>query len=290
MVYSQAFSFNNSEGVEQVSFEELFKTLKTRIFSFGLRLVSDSYLIENIVQDAFLKLWEFRDTIASHEHAERFLKQSVKWGCHAYFRNASSRFHRRMVQLDAFDNNDSILATCGGDPIFNEPEDSVFDQRLQEAWQAIANCFYGREKEVMKLYFSKGFTHTQIAARYGISIRTITLILDKGKLRLKTMLVTAPKRIKSRSIQKQHFSDLLTKSELIEGLNAEQNAIYQLRLIGKYNFDQIAGFLHLTTSYIQLEYIKAWKIVDWQKKKNKANKRLSRWSANPLHSTRLLSA
>jgi RNA polymerase sigma factor (sigma-70 family) len=257
---------------------------------YGLRLLKDNYIIENIVQDAFLKLWEFRDTITSLEHAERFLKQAVKWGCHAYFRNASSRFHRRMVQLDAFDNNDSILATCGGDPIFNESEDSVFDQRLQEAWLAIANLFYGREKEVLELFYIKGFTHTQIADRYGISIRTITLILDKGKLRLKTMLVTAPKRIKSRSIQKQHFSDLLTKSELIEGLNAEQNAIYQLRLIGKYNFDQIAVFLHLTTSYIQLEYIKAWKIVDWQKKKNKANKRLSRWNANPLHSTRLLSA
>jgi RNA polymerase sigma factor (sigma-70 family) len=202
MIYSPAFSFNNSEGVEQVSFEELFKTLKTHIFSFGLRLVSDSYLIENIVQDAFLKLWDFRDTITSHEHAERFLKQSVKWGCHAYFRNASSRFHRRMVQLDAFDNYDSVLSLESADLIFDDTEIDVFDRRLHETRQAIANLFYGREKDVLELFYIKGFTHTQVAAHYGLSIRTITLILDKGKLRLKTMLVTAPKRIKRVAVYK----------------------------------------------------------------------------------------
>ncbi|MFD0795159.1 RNA polymerase sigma factor [Mucilaginibacter litoreus] len=254
---------NPQQIVGENDFQTLLRQRRTMLHRFGLRMLNDTYIIENIVQDAFLKLWNFRETITSTEHAERFLMQSVKWACYSYFRNAGSRFHRRMVQLDALENYDDFIVDVQE---YNSDFDDVEQKRLDAISDAIAKVCYGREREVMELHFIKGFTHTQIAERYHLSVTTVTMILEKGKLRLKTVLLTA----KDRQITSEGYAVTAAfweKLEQIEGLSADQSVIYQLRTVGKYSFEQIATFLCLPLSSVQLEYVKAFKIAGGQKKK-----------------------
>lgn len=264
-------------------FEHFLKQHQKSIFSYGLHLLNDTYIIENIVQDVFIKLWNFRDTITSHEHAERFLRQSVKWACYSYLRNAGSRFHRDMIRLDSFNNYEDFLGAGQVQTVLSNHDEDLEERRLKDAREALAKVCYGREKGVMELYFIKGLTHTQIAERYHLSVHTITMILDKGKLKLKAILVTP--KAQSPVCEQGVMSGFL---QTINCLSPQQNAIYQLRLTGRYNFEQIASFLQLPVADIQQEYIRAWKIAGGLKKKTgKPANQLNR--DVPLHA-RLLSA
>lgn len=277
MVSSSTFSFNDSGSkIGEVSFEDFFQKFRRRAFSFGLRLLNDTYTSENIVQDAFLKLWQFRETITCEEHAERFLKQAVKWGCYAYFRNPNSRFHRALIKLDGIQNHERLLGCDFSYATTEDAENTLNDYRLNEVNQAIAKFFHGKEKEVIELYFIKGFTHSQIAARYGLSVRTVTIIIDNGKTRLRTILVTAKERINDRAYKNQPLSGNIVCFDQIEGLSKEQNTIYHLRLSCKCDFNQIAAYLNLTSSYVQMEYVKAWKIANTHKGQAKSGQRLSK--------------
>jgi RNA polymerase sigma factor (sigma-70 family) len=273
-----AFQFDSS------SFSSFMRSMQPRMTRYGLRILNDTYIIENIVQDAFLKLWDFRHTITSQDHAERFLKQTVKWECYAYFRNSSSRFHRQMIRLDAFNNCDFI---AGQDSTFlQEDAEGVFESRLQEAWKAIAHLCYGREKQIMELHFNKGLNHKQIAIRYGLSIHSVTLIIEKCKLRLKTMLVNNGKR----AVHLQATPDVRIFHDQEDGLTNEQSKIYQLRFIGKYSFEQIAAMLNMPVSAVQAEYVKAWKTKNSEDNKTMPKNQASRRDRLITKSENLLSA
>jgi DNA-directed RNA polymerase specialized sigma24 family protein len=170
-----------------------------------------------------------------------------------------------MVQLDALENYDDFFVADVQE--CNSDLDDVEQSRLDAIRDAIAKVCYGRERDVMELHFIKGLTHTQIAERYHLSVSTVTMILEKGKLRLKTVLVTAKdKQIASNACGVT--AAFLEKLEQIDGLSADQSVIYQLRTVGKYSFEQIASFLCLPLSSVQLEYVKAFKIAGGQKKKS----------------------
>ncbi|MBD1385417.1 sigma-70 family RNA polymerase sigma factor [Mucilaginibacter rigui] len=259
-------------------FEKILKQYRLTIYSFGKRMLNDSYIVENIVQDAFLKLWNFRQTITSDEHARRFLMQSVKWACYSYFRNSDSRFHRNMIRLNDYDNPADLFGEHPDVQTYNDHTEALNESRLNEVKEAIDKVCYGREKEVMELHFIKGLSHSQIAERYHLSIRTVTVIIEKGTVRLKTILVTVKTPV--HDIQLSPAPGFVDSFNHIEGLNEEQNKIYHLRLTGRYDFEQIASFLQLPLAFVQTEYLKAWKIAACLKKKNgkpagRANKGIS---------------
>lgn len=275
--------------LDSSSFCDFIRSTKFDATRYGLHILNDIYVIENIVQDAFLKLWNSRDSITSFSHAVGFLKQSIKWECHGYFRNSTNRFHRQMIKLDAFNNYDSILNSNCYNPVCHE-EESISEQRLKAAIEAIVHLLHGRERSVMELHLIQGHTHSQIAARCGLPIPAITVIIEKGKLQLKKMLVNAPARTSACSQIRKSLPVTIIAFEPIDGLNKEQNTIYQLRKIGKYDFDQIAAYLNLPSSYIRREYVKAWKITDGQQTKDKPKNCPINKRTRLYHAANLLSA
>ncbi|SDQ01474.1 RNA polymerase sigma factor, sigma-70 family [Mucilaginibacter sp. OK268] len=249
------------------SFTVFINSIHKKLILYGLRISKNEFAVENIVQDAYLNLWNFKDTITDKGHAVAFLKQNIKWGCHSYFRSKTSRFHRQMIELDSLEAYDSILLPSAVFRNDEEVDDDFQDNRLQSTCTAISHIFYGKEKEVVELYFKSGLTHKQIALRYNLSVTTVTLILDKCKAKLKTILVSAPEKMGTNN--KPNQLPLLTsinRPDEFEGLNHEQKQIYHLRTISKYSFDRIATELKMPVSYVRREYVKAWQAVSCQKK------------------------
>jgi RNA polymerase sigma factor (sigma-70 family) len=259
----------NFNGYSKELFGQLYYKLYSRTYSYGLWLLNDSFTIENILQEAFLKLWKYRESITSLEHASRFLKQQVKWECHAYFRSPVSRFHRRFTYLDATGNDDSLLYS--GEQVDEEEQDAITMEQLKAINDMMPFVAEGREKNLIKLYYVDGLSYKQIALRYGISITSVVNDLQKGIAQLKAMIVQ-PQKLFSNSVVQSRTSDAGQRVWLydIEGLSKEQSQIYRLRMELKQEFAAIARSLNLPQAYVQREYVKAWKAVN-QQKKNKGS-------------------
>ena len=250
-------------------FGQLYHKLYNRTYRYGLWLLKDSFTIENILQEAFLKLWNYRESITSVEHASRFLKQQVKWECHAYFRSPVSRFHRRFTYLDATGNDDSLLYL--GEEQDGEEQDAITKGQLKAINDMMPFVAEGREKNLIKLYYIDGLSYKQIAGRYGISVTAVVNDLQKGIAKLKAMIVQ-PQKLFSSPVLQSKTLDAGQRVWLydIEGLSKEQSQIYRMRMELKHEFAAIARSLNLPQAYVQREYVKAWKIVS-QQKKNKGS-------------------
>jgi RNA polymerase sigma factor (sigma-70 family) len=249
----------------EVSFAALYSSYYLSTHRYGMRMLNDSFTIDNIVQESFLKLWNYRESITSLEHASRFLKQQVKWECHAYFRSPVSRFHRRFSYLDATGNDDSLLYF--GEQVGEEEQDAITMGQLKAINDLMPFVAEGREKSLMKLYYADGLSYKQIAARYEISITAVVNDLQKGIAKLKAMIVQ-PQKLFSTPVVQSRTSDNGQRVWLydIEGLNKEQSQIYRMRTELRHEFASIARSLGLPQAYVQREYVKAWKVVSQQKK------------------------
>jgi len=254
-------TFSNQE----ISFAALYSSKYLSTHRYGMWMLNDAFTIDNVVQEAFLKLWDYRESITSMEHASRFLKQQVKWECHAYFRSPVSRFHRRFTYLDATGNDDSLLYF--GEQVDEEEQDAITIGQLKAINDMMPFVAEGREKNLIKLYYVDGLSYKQIAARYGISITAVVNDLQKGIAKLKAMIVHPQKLFNYTTVQSR-TSDAGQRVWLydIEGLNKEQSQIYRMRTELKQEFASIARSLNLPQAYVQREYVKAWKIVSQQKK------------------------
>jgi RNA polymerase sigma factor (sigma-70 family) len=248
------------------SFSETYCSLYKAMHCYGMRMLNDAFTIENVVQEAFLKLWEYRETITGMAHAGRFLRQQVRWECHAYFRHPVSKFHRRFTYLDAIEDYDTVFALC------EPPDDAEQDELTERQLKAITDMMpflpAGREKSLMKLYYIDGLSHKQIAARYNVSVSAVTLDLQKGVSTLKSMVVQ-PQKLFGQPAVKPALTGTGQRVWLyaIEGLNKEQSQIYRMRTELRYEFVKIADYLALPQAYVQREYVKAWKAVNCQKRK-----------------------
>ena len=246
--------------IQEAAYNDLYKKHFKSAFRYGMYMLNDAFIIENIVQEAFLKLWDFRETITGIEHALRFLKQNVRWECHAYFRSPVSRFHRRFTHLDALEEYDTVFVLY--EP--GEEEDQLKENQLKAIKNMLPFLQAGKEKSWMKLYYADGLSHKQIALRYHVSITKVQLGLAKSINKLKAMIVR-PESLFSTTIAP---SDLGSRIWLydVEGLNREQSQIYRLRTESKYDFKRIAKYLNLPQSYVQQQYVKAWKLAGLQKR------------------------
>lgn len=266
--------FLNCTPTVEVAYSFTYKNLYKSTHRYGMHLLNDTFTIDNIVQEAFLKLWDYREQMTSLLHASRFLKQNVRWECHAHFRNPVSRFHRRFTYLDAIENFDNIYGLTEAEP---DECDAIAESQIREIADMIPFLPSGKAKTFMKLYYADGLSSRQIAGRYDMHVSAVHLELRRSTDRLKVMIVR-PQRVFAASTSAARAATENTKIPGIEngqrvwlydieGLNKEQSQIYRLRMESKYEFNRIADYLGLPQAYVQREYVKAWKAVSRQKKK-----------------------
>lgn len=254
-------------------YEELYKCKYATIRRAGLRIFKNTFVVENIVQDAFLKLWNFRDKITSDDHARAFLLLQVRWDCYRHFSNAASCFHRELKLLDELPNYDAVYHIIEPEP-YDLEEDELAVSRLRKVTGMLGMLSDGRMKSIFKAHYVDCLTHKLIAVRYGISVTAVTQELQKAVALLKNMVVK-PEQMFGEN-HDGGVSNVRGKSVRlypVEGLSEQRSAIYHLRTVEKCSFDRIAACLCIPVAEAQKQYVEAWKVVSWLKKeKDKKDK------------------
>lgn len=226
----------------------LYNQLSRSIYRYGFTLVKDEFIVNSIVQEAFLKAWTFRERLTSLDHTRRFLKLTVRWECMHYYRNSKSKFYRSLIRLDWLENI-HLLDTL------SEPEENNSQSiYINELLRVIPSLPNRQQRNILELHLVEGVSPKEISLRLQLPVRAINDEIQNACSYLRSLLkqsTPTPNRTVS-------YKDIPLNSEQ---LTREQRDIYSMRYSMRYSFLQIAELLKLPQPYVQQQYVVAHRML-----------------------------
>lgn len=232
----------------------LYSLLHKKLLYHGRRIVSDEFVVNSAIQEAFLKAWNFRHRLSSVLHTYRFLRLNVTWKCYTYYRKPDHQRNRIVYtgSIDSYANTFYQQEDTTQTSVFNE-------ERLQNIYNVLPYLPANR-KIIFTLYFKYGLSAKQIAKRYASSSQGISNELQKGVEQLRKIIhaqkkLNIPVGIKSRFA---HYPELL-EGELLQ--------LFKLRFEKKRSFEAIANQLNLPLAHVHQQYVTAHRLLNQMKKR-----------------------
>lgn len=150
-------------------FEIAFRLLYLPLGMYALRIVGDADVAEDMVQDAFVRAWEYMaDGARTVDNFKAFMYRSVRNRCLTHL-----RYSREML-------GEEHIPEVGEEDI----DTSVRDARI---WKAIDDL-PDRCREVFLLSKRDGLTNEDIAAELSLSVKTVKNQMTKAFSRLREAL------------------------------------------------------------------------------------------------------
>ena len=131
-----------------------------RLFAYAISLSGDYSLAKDIVQDVFLKTYEFRKRLNPEFSIEGFLYRSV-------YNQFINVYHKNKSLLKVHDEYVRFL-----NQIIDETSDSEYDKLIKIVNKSINNL-PKRCKEIFVLSKKEGYTNLEISEILNISIKTV---------------------------------------------------------------------------------------------------------------------
>ena len=223
------------------------------LYWLGRGLIKDSFVVETLVQDAFLKLWVHRDRIERPEHIVHFLRFVMKRECISYYTRPRNKFYREINRLEYYDNYQEYMH--GYDP--TKEDDHLRDQEAaQEAYdriQKVMPLLNSERRKLIELCLKYGFQYKAIAEVMGTSITATSNEVKRAIEDIKTIIHHG------RTLEEKQQPTTGTK---VQGeITEEQEKVLQLRKERQYSFAAIAKELNLTQKEVHQEFMAAYKLM-----------------------------
>lgn len=232
---------------DETGLNYIYNNLYKPIFYYARRIIDDSFVINSILQEAFLRAWDFRTRMTSMLHLFRFIRLCVRWGCFEYLRKKVNKFHRSFTLLDYLEN--SHYAS------FNPEEDPAYThlswkdlERLERIEKAIPYLPANRQT-IIRFYMHYGLNYKEIAKRFAAPYQHITTEIQESIESLKSMLLATPQ--KQATIRRSHQDNYTAY------LTPEQAQVYKLRHQDKYSFDRISQETNRPLADVVNQYVSA---------------------------------
>lgn len=142
---------------------------------FAYRLVADVLSSEELVQDAYIKLWDQRDSIENESHLKSFLYQVIYQGGIDLLRK-SNRFQPN----EAIDDTQDLLL----DPTDTPLAKIIHVEVLQLVYKEVSKL-PKRQQLVFKLSIIEGLTTEEITRQLGINANAVFIAKSKALAHLK---------------------------------------------------------------------------------------------------------
>ena len=176
MDISSAFLRVEEVESQEVDIKSLFDTLYDRLVYFSYQIIRNQEQAEDIVQEAFVKLWGNKDTLVNSE-------QSLKSYLYNTVKNLSLNVIRHSKVVDRY-----MQLNLRGDEPMDAPivEAIMSAEVLSQIHKAVADLPQ-QYKTISLLSFFEGKKNQEIADELGISVNTIKKQKQKAiqMLRLK---------------------------------------------------------------------------------------------------------
>lgn len=241
---------------DETALTYLYEQSYRSLLRYGLRIVPDEFVVNTAIQEAFLKVWKFRERMTSMMHAYRFLRLNVTWKCYTHYRKTKSNLYRYISYSDNLDGFGHSYYLPEPDNLYNEY--SVNHERLETVYNAIP-YLPADHRTVLTLYFKYGLSYKQIARRFLTNSQVVNGKLIKGIEYLKKVIHSKKK------LDKTCIIGNANTNTYPESLQGEMLQVFRLRYERKLGFDSIATQLNLPLTHVQQQYIAAHRMIKGMK-------------------------
>lgn len=241
--------------------ERFYQRYHRMLFWFGKEMINDDFVVENLVQDCFLKLWQQREKIESTKHIFFFLRLVMKRECITYYTRPHNQFHRSIHRLEYYDNYDDYLLKDDLTKDKKHHKDQELAQQAIEKVERILPLLSTKQQRLIKLCLKFGFEYKAIAQPMGSSVTKIYNEVQQAIDVIKKII---------------HQSDLLKTSSSIrhsysiqEDITESQAKVFQLRCEQKLSFNEIAEKLGQHPKEVYQNFSIAYQYLQQQHKDQK---------------------
>lgn len=166
---------------DRSAFEQLYRETSRRLYGVALRIVREPSLAQDVIQDAFIRLWRYAHTFNPDLSApETWLHQIV--------RNRALDMVTQQPQ-----NITSMPLEQFGDEESDDAEGSLeastqdADNAEHEAVRGCLAMLEGKYRQVLTLAFNHGMSHAEIAEHIGVPLGTVKTWSRRGLAELKAL-------------------------------------------------------------------------------------------------------
>ena len=168
---------------ELKAFEEIFFRYHGRLVMFARKFTGDLSAAQDLVQDAFLALWEKSETITIHDSPKAYLFQAV--------RNKALNYNRHLqvkqaVREDLISKIETAEKAFFSD--FNDPFYSLLEQEMEQKITILIDSMPEKCREVFKMSRQDHLKNKEIADKMGISVKMVEKYISKALLVLRVEL------------------------------------------------------------------------------------------------------
>ncbi|MGQ8335851.1 RNA polymerase sigma factor [Sunxiuqinia sp. A32] len=167
------------------SYEKLYSLTADRLKNYCKIFLKDHVLVEDMVQNAYVRLWEKRALIKQDKSVESFLFTIVRNQCLNYLRDeklASDQF-----SIDEYTWSELQLLYQID---FSGEEDKLLEELLFEALNEAIKQLPERQNQVIVKCKIKGKKQQDVADELGISLKAVEKNLTKAKRNLRENLLS----------------------------------------------------------------------------------------------------
>lgn len=233
--------------------EKIYARYSRQIFWLGKGLINDDFVIESLVQDAFLKLWVHRDTIETPEHIFFFLRFVMKRECISYYCRPKNKFLRECHSLERYDNYRDYRTGYDPSKEAENRQEQETAQRDFETVQKVLPLLDPQKRHLIELCLKYGFQYKAISKAMGTSVTQTSNDVKVAIHKIKSFILqeTQPENTEKPKIELK-VQGIMTR---------EQVMVLKLRCEKKYSFASIATELNLSQKEVHKEFMAAYKIM-----------------------------
>ncbi|MBU0783491.1 MAG: RNA polymerase sigma factor [Gammaproteobacteria bacterium] len=160
----------------------MYQLTSRKMFAVALRIVREPGMAQDVLQDAYIRLWRYAHTFNNKLSApETWLHQVVR--NRALDLIAQQSHTVNSISLDQFSDQD------------DEPNELVFeahsvssdDKETSRVMQACVQRLDGKYRQVLTLAYTHGMSHAEISDHLDVPLGTVKTWVRRGLIELKTV-------------------------------------------------------------------------------------------------------
>lgn len=163
---------------ERKALSKLFVLFYMDLYCYGLKLSSDKNLVEDTIQELFLRLWERRESLKEIESVKLYLLKSIRRAIIKKEQSDRSRYKRNFEYVQ-YHPEESISPE-------SDLMKSEFKNDKNNFLQACIKNMTKKQREVMFLRYFEGMSNEEIAQILNITYQRVKNIIHEAIERIRS--------------------------------------------------------------------------------------------------------
>ena len=159
---------NNSRVLDKATFEALFRSEFKGLCVFAIQYVKDGDTAREITQEAFISLWEKRETIDLSKPVKTYLSTTVRNKCLNWLRD-NKKFNKEILDIEGLLSEKAYIQ-----------HDRLVEVEIREKIAEAIEELPIKCREIFVLNRNENLKYLEIAAKLEISVKTVEAQMSKA--------------------------------------------------------------------------------------------------------------